>query len=80
MGKFKARCEKIKLPPEVLFETLQHVRSVLYRKVQHSEFHEEIYYLKEGKSIEKTSKLISLNVFLDDKGVLRAKARTSFLN
>ena len=80
LGKLKARYEKRKLPTEVSFEMLRHARSVLYRKAQHSEFHEEIYHLKKGKIIEKNSKLISLDVFLDDKGVLKAKGRASFLN
>lgn len=80
LGKLKARCKGHKSPEDLSFEMIKQAKSALFRDAQQTEFHDEIYYLKKGKNIEKDSKLISLNVFIDDDGILRARGRTSFLN
>lgn len=47
----------------------------LIRKLQQECFHDEIHALSNGKQLNKTSKLLSLNVFLDEKGLLRVGGR-----
>lgn len=45
--------------------------------LQHSEFHDDIVALQQQKSLPQKSKLRPLNVFLDDKGLLRVGGRLS---
>lgn len=78
--KLKARCEGRKPPESISFEILHQAKPILFKNAQQSAFYDEIHHLKSGKNIEKDSKLISLNIFLDDEGVLRVKGRASFLN
>ncbi|XP_053618244.1 uncharacterized protein LOC128679812 [Plodia interpunctella] len=45
------------------------------RIVQDKEFRNEINYLKQGKAIERRSKIKNLNPFLDDRNILRVGGR-----
>ena len=59
---------------------IQQAKTVIFQRVQADQFFKEIRLLKLGKKIDKNSQLISFNTFLDEKGVLRARGRASYLN
>ena len=47
----------------------------VFRLVQETHFTEELWVLKSRKAISKSSPLLSLNPFLDDRGLLRVGGR-----
>lgn len=57
---------------------LQRATDILVKCVQRSEFHEEIKCLKKNQSLPKSSKVLSLNVFLDQDGFLKVGGRLQF--
>ena len=52
----------------------------IIQEVQHSEFLQEIIDLKRGGTVAKSSKLFKLNVYLDDREILRRNGRAKRLN
>ena len=78
--KLKARNAGISNPEVVSYEMIQQAKTVIFQRVQEDQFFKEIRLLKLGKKIDKNSQLISFNTFLDEKGVLRARGRASYLN
>ncbi|CAK1583774.1 unnamed protein product [Parnassius mnemosyne] len=56
-------------------EEIKEALHIMIKKAQIKEFNEEIETLKKGNFIQKKSKLISFNPFLDDKGILRIGGR-----
>lgn len=54
---------------------LQESMSTLIKMAQMKDFSTEILLLKKGKILRKESKIISLNPFIDDKGILRVGGR-----
>lgn len=82
-------CNRLnQLAKQKTFEKQQKVDSVsietaqmfLIRYAQKTEYNKELSNLKRGKPIEKGSKLISLNVYLDKKNVIRCRGRAEYLN
>jgi len=78
--KLLAATKKEAKPAEVTYEMYECARNFLLKLAQASEYSEEIFNLQRNKPIEKKSKLISLNVYLDDNEILRCKGRTEHLN
>ncbi|XP_047988174.1 uncharacterized protein LOC125227843 [Leguminivora glycinivorella] len=56
-------------------ETMEEAERLLIRQSQAQSFSDEIKILKEGKYIEKNSKLLTLSPYLDEYGVLRVGGR-----
>lgn len=78
--KLKCKCDGNKKPQGMCFEIMQKSKNILFKYAQVSEFSEEIWSLKNQKKIHKGSKLKQLNIFLDDKEVLRTCGRAETLN
>lgn len=55
--------------------TLERAEHLLLRQAQNEAFSEEIAAIKNGKCLQKSSKLLTLSPFLDEHGVLRAGGR-----
>lgn len=75
-----AKHKSIKNNPKVDCETIKRAQFFLIRYAQQSEYSHELLNLRHGKPIEKGSKLISLNVYLDKNEVIRAQGRAENLN
>ncbi|CAB0012340.1 unnamed protein product [Nesidiocoris tenuis] len=56
---------------------LDEARNFLIRTVQAEAFPEEIHRLKSNRNLQRTSKLLSLSAFIDNKGLLRVGGRIS---
>lgn len=61
--------------PTLTVEELEAAKKILYRQCQGEEFSEEISRLKNKEPISTKSKLIQLNPFLDEDGILRVGGR-----
>lgn len=61
------------LPEELKDAEIHHIK-----QAQAECFSEEIKALKKGKPLPKASKLLSLNPFIDDEGVLRSSSRLEY--
>ncbi|GBM60618.1 hypothetical protein AVEN_209539-1 [Araneus ventricosus] len=75
--KFAANCrfpESNKFGPVKADERVRAENSLI-RMVQEGNFQEEIKDLKRGKSVSNKSKLSSLNVFIDENGILKVGGR-----
>ena len=66
---------KTKLTGLLSVKEIKESRTQLLKSVQEVEFEEELKALRSNKSIPKTSKLLTLNPFLDERGVLRVGGR-----
>ncbi|XP_053968527.1 uncharacterized protein LOC128869954 [Anastrepha ludens] len=62
------------------FDMIQKAQCLLIRYAQSIEYCEEIRCLKRGKNIDNSSKLFTLNVYLDTDGIIRCKSRVEHLN
>ncbi|XP_053968959.1 uncharacterized protein LOC128870369 [Anastrepha ludens] len=62
------------------FDMIQKAQCLLIRYAQSIEYCEEIRCLKRGKNIDNSSKLFTINVYLDTDGIIRCKSRVEHLN
>ncbi|XP_044571170.1 uncharacterized protein LOC123257198 [Drosophila ananassae] len=62
-------------PKFLTAKELKEAEIVIIKKQQEFQFNKEIKYLRTGKEIEISSKIISLNPFLDINGILRVGGR-----
>lgn len=62
--------KKYKKTGPILVTELSRAEELIVRLTQSSAFFTEILYLKEGKKLRNDSKILYLNPFLDDKGIL----------
>ncbi|XP_037828693.1 uncharacterized protein LOC119616432 [Lucilia sericata] len=65
---------------EVDCAMIEKAKTFLMRYAQNDEYSNEISSLTRNKLIGKTSKLISLNVYLDKIGIIRCRGRAEYLN
>lgn len=77
VGKIKGACKE-KGPLSTI--ELENAEEHLIKMAQNQVYSNEINNLKIGKPLPKDSKLLCLNPFLDDKGILRVKGRLSKSN
>ena len=69
-------CKFIVLVSKVNKDPVEMATSYLFKQMQSEEFSREIEYLKSPSSFNETPKLVSkLNLFLDQKGLIRSKGR-----
>ncbi|XP_026740536.1 uncharacterized protein LOC113502962 isoform X1 [Trichoplusia ni] len=61
-------------------QEIRHAKSKLIKYVQETDFLEEIHNLQQGKPISSKSKLLNLNPFLDQDGILRVGGRLKHAN
>ncbi|XP_036347753.1 uncharacterized protein LOC118757122 [Rhagoletis pomonella] len=77
--KLKSKIKKEQIPTGVCDKIIHRAKSALIKEAQQSGYRQEVINLKCGKSIESDSKLISLNVYLSDEGILRSRGRAESL-
>ncbi|XP_036346993.1 uncharacterized protein LOC118756330 [Rhagoletis pomonella] len=77
--KLKSKIKKEQIPTGVCDKIIHRAKSALIKEAQQSEYRQEVINLKCGKSVESDSKLISLNVYLSDEGILRSRGRAESL-
>ena len=58
-----------------LLDPIDKAESVLFRIIQFECFHEEFAYIKAGKPVKNSPRLMQFQPFLDEHGKLRAKRR-----
>ena len=69
-------CKFIVLVSKVNKDPVEMATSYLFKQMQPEEFSREIEYLNSPSSFNETPKLVSkLNLFLDQKGLIRSKGR-----
>ena len=69
-------CKLIVLVKKVNRDPVEMATSYLFKQMQSEEFSREIAYLKSPSSFNETPKLVSkLNLFLDQKDLIRSKGR-----
>ncbi|XP_076660598.1 uncharacterized protein LOC143363956 [Halictus rubicundus] len=56
-------------------EELNHAHDQIIKTLQHEHFKREIDALNSGKTLDKRSKILNLNPFLDEQGILRVGGR-----
>ncbi|XP_036340648.1 uncharacterized protein LOC118750014 [Rhagoletis pomonella] len=77
--KVKAKSRSRELPNRVTFEMVKAAKTALITQAQLSEYENDLLSLRSGKSIEKSSKLNALDVFVDEFDVIRVRGRAEFL-
>ena len=63
---------------EVTYRELQDAQRLLFQKVQEQEFSDELWALKQGQSVSKSSPLFKLTPYIADDGLLRMEGRLQF--
>lgn len=72
--------KNLKIYKNIDAEMIEMAQTFLIKYAQKDEFSNELFNLKNGKPIEKASKLISLNVYLDKNDIMRCRGRAEYLN
>jgi hypothetical protein len=67
--------EKPKMDPNLTVEELRLAEIGVVRYIQQKAYHTEIQILKKGEDIPKSSRICSLEPFLDEDGLLKVKGR-----
>ncbi|KAK9702016.1 Pao retrotransposon peptidase [Popillia japonica] len=76
MLRFKNNClNKVKCHNSLDLSELNNAMVCIIKLVQRQEFSEELHCLKQMKPVKNSSKLLTLNPFLDDEGIARVGGR-----
>nr|XP_049697167.1 uncharacterized protein LOC126054700 [Helicoverpa armigera] len=76
----QARYKKNRMQTYLTLHELKNAKHKIILHVQQREFAQEVHYLKENKPLSAKNKLLQLNPFLDNEGLLRVKGRLSKAN
>ena len=58
-------------------QEIQEAETLLFKRIQHEEFGEDILALTQNQPLSKKNKLLSLTPFLDERGIMRIGGRLS---
>ncbi|KAH8339623.1 hypothetical protein KR067_011866 [Drosophila pandora] len=80
VDRLRAKCAKQDMPTATTMDHVRKAKILLYKQFQAIAFAEELKVLSVGATLHKGNRLVGLNAYLDNDGVLRTRGRLNSID